>query len=436
MHFSIPESEEITGPDSVFWVYKIHVNGEFHAALRYSQLLSLHQQLRKCFSSGLPSFPPKKLLSLSKSEHEERRVALENYIQHANQVEGVATSQLFTTFLRLAQHETSGEKVEKRNLAVFLPNGHRLTFDILNNESTSSLLTMVADELKLRSDWIQYFSIFMFRRNSNGTWNVLRKLGDYESPYVSLSWKTSDYRLVLRKCNWDNSKDDVLMEDRVGLHLLYVQTVSDIENGWISIPKEHLKTLTVLQSHGEKAEYLRHARQLKFYGTIKFSSCQSSFVHPGVLLAVYIGNRELIFVTSDRQEVIFKLTRIKCWRISLVHETRGLKAELSFEYLQANDKLEWFSIVSEQAVLMAVCLQEMVTDMIVKQQPSVPSRTGAGLFGNSVYVRRDGGKVQLNGSPVLRVPVPVSAIYRPNPSNSSNRVSENSVFLGIGDDDL
>jgi sorting nexin-17 len=336
----------------------------------------------------------------------------------------------------LAQHETSGEKVEKRNIAVYLPNGHRLSFDVWNNESTSSLLAMVADELKLRADWIHHFSIFMFRRNSNGTWSVLRKLGDYESPYVSLSWKTSDFRLVLRKCNWDNSKDEMLMDDRVGLHLLYVQTVSDIENGWISVPKEHLKALTVLQSRGEKVEYLRHARQLKFYGTIKFSSCQSSFVNPGSLLAVYIGNREIIFVTSERQEVVFKLTRVKCWRISLVHETRGIKAELSFEYLTGNDKLEWFSIVSEEAVLMASCLQEMVADMVAKQQPSIPSKAGASWFGSSVYVRRDGGKVQLNGSPAPRNPVPVSAVYRPNPSNSSNRVLENSVFLGIGDDDL
>jgi len=44
------------------------------------------------------------------------------------------------------------------------------------------------------------------------------------------------------------------MEDRDALHLVYVQTVSDIENGWISVPREVLKKLTVLQSDGNKKE--------------------------------------------------------------------------------------------------------------------------------------------------------------------------------------
>lgn len=44
------------------------------------------------------------------------------------------------------------------------------------------------------------------------------------------------------------------MDDRVGLHMLYVQMVSDIENGWIVVPKEVLKQLTALQSQGSKKD--------------------------------------------------------------------------------------------------------------------------------------------------------------------------------------
>lgn len=57
------------------------------------------------------------------------------------------------------------------------------------------------------------------------------------------------------KCsNWDLTNDDLLMDDRVGLHMLYVQMVSDIENGWIVVPKEVLKQLTALQSQGSKKD--------------------------------------------------------------------------------------------------------------------------------------------------------------------------------------
>ena len=51
---------------------------------------------------------------------------------------------------------------------------------------------------------------------------------------------------------WDLSVDDLIIQDSIGLHLIYVQTVSDIENGWILVPKESLKHLTSLQSQANK----------------------------------------------------------------------------------------------------------------------------------------------------------------------------------------
>lgn len=62
--------------------YNIHINGVFHCTVRYKQLHNLHEQLKKVFGNeSLPSFPPKKLLPLSSSQLEERRILLEKYIQ-------------------------------------------------------------------------------------------------------------------------------------------------------------------------------------------------------------------------------------------------------------------------------------------------------------------------------------------------------------------
>lgn len=49
--------------------------------MRYRQLHSLHEQLKKDLGgSTLPPFPPKKLLPLSSTQTEERRATLEKYI--------------------------------------------------------------------------------------------------------------------------------------------------------------------------------------------------------------------------------------------------------------------------------------------------------------------------------------------------------------------
>lgn len=40
--------------------------------------------------------------------------------------------------------------------------------------------------------------------------------------------------------------------------------------------------------------------------------------------------------------------------------------ELSFEYLIARNELQWITIVSEQAILMSVCLQAMIDELLQK----------------------------------------------------------------------
>jgi hypothetical protein len=63
----------------------------------------------------------------------------------ASQSTDVANSELFTGFLRFAQHETSDEPVAKRSLDVFLPNGHKMSVDIWNNAPSSTLLKVRDD---------------------------------------------------------------------------------------------------------------------------------------------------------------------------------------------------------------------------------------------------------------------------------------------------
>lgn len=60
------------------------------------------------------------------------------------------------------------------------------------------------------------------------------------------------------------------------------------------------------------------ARRLRFYGYFKFPYChiESPLMNE---ITVYVGNKELVVVTPRREEIVYKISRMKCWRITLHH---------------------------------------------------------------------------------------------------------------------
>ena len=50
------------------------------------------------------------------------------------------------------------------------------------------------------------------------------------------------------------------------------------------------------------------------------------------------------------------------------HRAETVQLELAFEYLMSKDSLQWIRIVSDQAILMSVCLQRMVDELLLKKQ--------------------------------------------------------------------
>ena len=44
-----------------------------------------------------------------------------------------------------------------------------------------------------------------------------------------------------------------------------------------------------------------------------------------------------------------------------------VRLELAFEYLMSNDQLQWVTITSPQAIMMSICLQSMVDELMVKK---------------------------------------------------------------------
>ncbi|XP_038840363.1 sorting nexin-17 [Salvelinus namaycush] len=474
MHFSIPETEVRSGENgSTYVAFNIHVNSVLHCRVRYRQLLGLHQQIKKEYgNSVVPAFPPKKIFTLTPAEVEQRREQLEKYMQAVRQDPMLGASEMFNSFLRKAQQETQQIPTEEVPLEIYLSKRQKVTVNILTSDQTEDVLEAVASKLDLPDDLAGYFSLFLVREGVDGGLTFVRKLQDFELPYVSVtSLRSSEFHIALRKSYWDTAYDSDVMDNRVGLNLLYTQTVSDIERGWILVNKDQHRQLKSLQEKGSKKEFIRLGQTLKYFGYIQFDPCVTDFPEKGCHAIVSAGNNELNFQVKlpneQMKEGSFKVTRMRCWRVtsSQVPVANGtastspcssakceVKLELAFEYLMSKDRLQWVTITSPQAIMMSICLQSMVDELMVKKSGGSIKKMLRKRPKGSLH--RSESQQAVKSPPLLDSPDPdreqivklstkLSSVSLRgiSASNSANDVSGNDfhgnyAFEGIGDDDL
>lgn len=485
MHFSIPDTQEVKDEhNSSYIAYNVHINGTFHCSVRYRQLHYLHDQLRRAYGpNSLPLFPPKKLLPLTPAQTEERRTQLEKYIQLVIQDSRIANSELFTGFLLNSQQETQNANEENVMLDVYLMNWQKISVMVSSMDRTSTVMENVWMSIKLPEEYYWYFCIYLIHKHNNEI-IVVRRLQDFEAPYLSLKAAGNNHYLVVRKSYWDPSYDDELVNSKVPLNLLYVQAVSDIEHGWAGADKDTLRQLVELQARGSKLEYLRLARSLRFYGHLQFKPCVCDYPQPNTNVIVSCGGRELVFrfqqASVQEKDISFRVTRIRCWRITTSiadksssavpasHSSSKLKLELSFEYLLSQDKLQWICVVSDQAILMSVCLQGMVDELLMKQSGNKRTKPSEKMTrrGSWNYMKRDGSSYQISVSrsvsndgivnsaekheiniigkskdQVRKIAEKLSGVSvkysgRNSGPTSPKALVENDAFEGIGDEDL
>ncbi|XP_070391812.1 sorting nexin-17-like isoform X1 [Dermacentor albipictus] len=465
---------------AVFKAYNIHVNGAFHCAVRYKQLHSLHDQLKKVFgSAALPPFPPKKLLPLTPTQTEERRGFLEKYIQLASQDARVSSDEAFTGFLLSAQQETMGAPPKEVDFDVFLMNWQKVAVSVLSTDPTDVVMDAVAREIGLPPDLICYFALFLVKR-TDADIIIQKRLENFEAPYLSQTSAGPGHCIVIRKSYWDSGWDNALMDDRVALNLAYVQTLSDVERGWVVVPKDTQRQLATLQAKGSKKEYLQLARTLKYYGYLQFAPCFCDYPQPDTRVLISAGGRELNFrlaLAQDQyKEISFRVTRIRCWRITtaVIDHANGecsgnsqssdgkhQRLELSFEYLMSKNKLQWITVVSSQAILLSVCLQGMVGELLLKKQgadrpqgTNPRQRPSSSRRGSWSFLKRDGSSYQISvsrsastdgivhetredGKSRTREATRKHSDPKRNSGITSPKATmENDAFEGIGDDDL
>ncbi|ESO09292.1 hypothetical protein HELRODRAFT_97472 [Helobdella robusta] len=388
MHFSIPDTTDIIDSrNNNYTLYNIQINGVYHCSLRYSQLHNFNANLKKEFDSNiLPPFPPKRLFSLSTSQIEERRLELERYIQQISQCPQILSSETFTDFFLNAQKESLQEKDEDVNLDIYSPSGKKVVVAVRSLDKTLLVYQAAAAKMSLPEKSQPYFALYLILKSSPNSFAVIRKMQGFESPYISMKATLNlqgRYFLCIRKAYWDPCYDEDLLDDRISLNLLYTQAQCDKENGWLELNDEQSQRLAYFDKQGSKKEFLKYARNLKYYNHMFTNLCMSDYPRPCTPVVVAIGPKEILLklqTESGIKEVELKVTRIRCWRIAsvvsvfLIIRTSinirplGPKTlELSLEYLISKNTLKWISIYSPQAIFISMCLQSVVDELIMKK---------------------------------------------------------------------
>ncbi|XP_013176517.1 PREDICTED: sorting nexin-17 [Papilio xuthus] len=418
MHFSIPDVQQFRDDNGITYTgYNIYIDGFFHCTTRYKQLLSLHEQLQAQNPYlKLPQFPPKKLF-LTNSQIEERRILLEKYIQLVGQNPILAYSDILTTFLFSAQQETHCVRVHEVDIEIFLMNGYRIPLSVSSTDASGAVLDIACNYINLSKDFVKFFSLYLFNWScAKDGQPCLKKLEEYESPYISQKYVRPDDKIVLRKSYWDPCYDMDVMSDRVSLDLLYLQTIQDIDLGWIVVNSQMRDILNSHESRKEKKEYIEVARSCRYYGRVPAGEAVTEAHHvTGAATSgagggpcrvrVSLASKELTLtsVTQPVREQRYKVTRMRCWRITTLHTMEKPQSnghgsllddtnkhfELSFEYLISKDNLEWITLRTEHAIFISVCLQSIVDELMRQKSGSGPASPRC-KRGGLTYLRRDG----------------------------------------------
>ncbi|XP_072941644.1 sorting nexin-17 [Epargyreus clarus] len=415
MHFSIPDLQQFRDDNGITYTgYNIYIDGVFHCTARYKQLLSLHEQLQAHHSYyKLPQFPPKKLF-LTNSQLEERRILLEKYIQLVGQNPVLANSDILITFLFSAQQETHSVKVHEVDIEILLMNGYRIPLSVSSTDSSNTVLDIACNYINLSKDLTKYFSLYLFNWScAKDGQPALKKLEEYESPYISQKYVRPEDKIVLRKSYWDPCYDHDMITDRVSLDLLYLQVIEDIDLGWITADPQTKEILSSYEAKKQKREYIELARTLRHYGRIPAGeavtdACNVAGDAEGSCrVRVSLASKELTLMTTTHppREQRFKVTRMRCWRITTLHNVEKLQSnghgqqslleecnknfELSFEYLLSKDNLTWITLKTENAIFISVCLQSIVEELMRQKSGAGPA-SPRGRRAALTYLRRDG----------------------------------------------
>ncbi|XP_065911669.1 sorting nexin-17-like [Dysidea avara] len=374
MFIAIHRVTDAQDDKGIYKVYDVYVDGTFHCSVRYSQLLILQEELKKNFdTTKLPSFPGKKLLGLSQVAQEERRYALEKYLQQASQDSLIGKSGLLQSYLLQCQQATWSLRNDTVDLEVFLMNDKSTTVKVKVTDCSDDVLEKVAKKIELLEDFTYYFALFFDKYDeASKSWQAIRYCQPFESPYATLNYSLDDgkqYRISIRKAFWNNQYIDNLLTDRTARNLLYVEAIASLDGHNLEASPQVRTSLSTLQSKGSKKEFMELMRTVPQYGYIQINNITISHPEEGCTGFLRIGEDNMVVytekATNTYQVYKYKVQRIKCWKVSTLDD---LSVQLSFNYLLSKDSLDWIYITGPHTIYLSMLLQSVVSELIMNMK--------------------------------------------------------------------
>ncbi|KAI4539614.1 hypothetical protein MG293_010009 [Ovis ammon polii] len=250
--------------------------------------------------------------------------------------------------------DTFSIATKKVSLDIFLPDGRSIKVEILTSDTAERVLEVVSHNVGLCQELLGYFGLFLIQFCKEGRLSVVKKLADFELPYVSLrSSEVENCKVGLRKWYLDPSLDARLMDCRTAVDLIYMQ-------------------------------FLELAREVRHYGYVQLEPCTCDHPEPGCQALLSVGNDEIscCITLPDNQtlDVTFQMDRVKCWQVTFLgtlldtdgpQQTLNQNLELRFQYCE-DSHWRWFVIYTKQAFLLSSCLKKMISEKTVKQAAENP----------------------------------------------------------------
>ncbi|VIP00136.1 PX domain containing protein [Brugia malayi] len=407
IHISIPTTQTLVEMDGsrTYDAFDIYINGAYHASIRYSHLLKLHEKLRNHFGPKLKTsdFPSKKLFrTLDQKALDERRLALARYFQTMVQLQSIA--QHFITENAFLNFQIESFRPSSSNVSVdiFMADGTKETVRCNVEHPTEIILKRFADIIGLSIENIGSFGLFVAKRryasddghfmSSLGSVKYpdtlsVRLLRNFESPYLSihmLNQKSAAtgvfYFIIIRKLIWDPKVEEELMDDPGAVLLLYKQAASDLYNGHFVPRQTEIKNrLLALEEQGNCTQFLRLCHLEPNYSYEVLEPCSSNYPRPGTECNLKIGRRRILleFKGEGAKDGIssaeFRATRIRVWRIS---EQDNSGFTFLFEYLISKGVFHWITLYTNQAILLSLLLQSIGFE-ILKEHRSLMTTFGS-----------------------------------------------------------
>ncbi|KAL0598934.1 Sorting nexin-31 [Plecturocebus cupreus] len=268
---------------------------------------------------------------------------------------------------------------KKASLDIFLPNERSIKVEILTSDTAERVLEVVSHKIGLCRELLGYFGLFLIRFGKEGTLSVVKKLADFELPYVRLgSSEVENCNIGLRKWYMDPSLDSMLMDCRAAVDLLYMQAVQDIEKEWAKPTKAQRQELEALQKEDNQTKFLELAQEVRHYGYLRLDPCTCDYPEPGSGAVLSVGNNEIhcciTLPDGQTQDAIFQMSGVTCWQVTFLgtlldvdgpQRTLNQNLELRFQYSE-DSRWQWFVIYTKQAFLLSSCLKKMISENMVK----------------------------------------------------------------------